>query len=70
MSDHSGRSRNDSLISARIRSGRTKDEIASFVGVHVDTYCKWEQGRLNPSLRHLRKLCAIFHVDPGDLGYK
>ena len=51
-------------ISSRIKERRksldiTQDELASLAGIHKNTLCKIEQGKENPRLDVLYKICDI-----------
>ena len=60
---------NDALIQARKRRGWKEKEVAAQISVSKRTYCRWEQGRLMPSLPHLRRLCELFETTPDALGF-
>ena len=44
-------------------------EVAEKLGVVESCYANWEQGRTEPNIDTLRKLCVIFDVDISDLIY-
>ena len=46
-----------------------KKEVAEKLGVVESCYANWEQGRTEPNIDTLRKLCVIFDVDISDLIY-
>ncbi len=45
----------------------TQKEIAKKLGVVESCYANWEQGRTEPSIAMLRKLCEIFSVSLDEL---
>ena len=55
------------LRQIRVESGKTQREIASLLCVSETCYAHWEQGRSEPSINHLKKLCEIFKVKVGEL---
>ena len=57
----------NNLKSIRKSSGYTQKEVAEKLGVVESCYANWEQGRTEPNIDTLRKLCVIFDVDISDL---
>ncbi len=45
----------------------TQKQIASLLGVVESCYANWEQGRTEPSVSSLRKLCGLLSVTADEL---
>lgn len=60
---------NEALSNMRKEKKLKSKDIAKFVGVHVDTYHRWERGDIQPSLSHLKKLCEKLQTTPDEIGY-
>lgn len=55
----------------RERAGMQQKEVALAVGVSRPTVSEWEHQKKDPSGERLKKLAALFNVDPGIvLGYR
>ena len=52
---------------ARKGSKLTQKEVAVTLGVVESCYANWEQGRTEPNIEMLRKLCAIFDMSIDEL---
>ena len=59
----------NNLKICRKTSGLTQKQVADLLGVVESCYANWEQGRTEPNIDTLRKLCVIFDVDISDLIY-
>lgn len=57
----------ENLKNARKESGLTQKQVANALGVVESCYANWEQGRTEPNIEMLRKLCAIFDVNVDEL---
>lgn len=55
------------LRKARYDAGLTVVEVASRLGVHVNTVYAWERGRAEPRGRHLLKLAELYKTSPDRL---
>lgn len=55
------------LKAARVQAGMTQKQIASLLGVVESCYANWEQGRTEPSVASLRKLCSFLRVTADEL---
>lgn len=55
------------LSTFRAEKGETQDTVAKAIGVQRYTYAKWEQGRAEPSIIDLVKLCKYFECSFEDL---
>ncbi|MBE5730649.1 MAG: helix-turn-helix transcriptional regulator [Clostridiales bacterium] len=55
------------LKEARKISGLTQKQVAYELKVVESCYANWEQGRTEPSIDMLRKLCVLFSVSIDDL---
>ena len=47
--------------------GLTQKQVANSLGVVESCYANWEQGRTEPSISMLRKLCEVFVVNLEEL---
>ena len=45
----------------------TQKQVADLLQVVESCYANWEQGRTEPNIGMLRKLCAIFNVSCDEL---
>ncbi len=45
----------------------TQKQVANKLGVVESCYANWEQGRTEPNIEMLRKLCKIFQVSLDEL---
>lgn len=48
----------------RARSGKTLQEIADEIGVHINAVCRWENGESEPTAGNLIALCGIYGCTP------
>ena len=55
------------LKSARKLSGMTQREVALSLNVVESCYANWEQGRTEPNIIMLRKLCVLLDVSLDEL---
>ena len=55
------------LKAARSESGMTQREVASKLNVVESCYANWEQGRTEPNIAMLRKLCELFDITIDEL---
>ena len=55
------------LKEARKASNLTQRQVATMLDVVESCYANWEQGRTEPNIESLRKLCKIFNVSLDDL---
>lgn len=51
------------LIELRKESGLTQHQVAEKLNVDDSCYAKWEQGRRQPNIDNIIKLCEIFDVE-------
>lgn len=54
---------NKNLIYIRKQSGLTQHQVAEKLNVDDSCYAKWEQGRRQPNIDNIIKLCEIFDVE-------
>ncbi len=57
----------ENLKSARKYCNFTQKEVAIKLGVVESCYANWEQGRTEPSIEMLRKLCDILNITLNEL---
>lgn len=57
----------ENLKNARKGCGLTQKQVAISLGVVESCYANWEQGRTEPNVEMIRKLCIIFDVSTDDL---
>lgn len=57
----------ENLRSIRKEKGLSQKQVAEKLGVVESCYANWEQGRTEPSISMLRKLCEIFVINIDEL---
>lgn len=57
----------ENLKNIRKEKGLSQKQVAIRLGVVESCYANWEQGRTEPSISMLRKLCEIFIVTIDEL---
>lgn len=57
----------DKIASLRKQRGWTQDILAEKVGVHHNHVSRWENSRMRPATKTLRKLAALFSVSLDEL---
>lgn len=55
------------LKSIRRLSGLTQKQVATKLEVVESCYANWEQGRTEPNIETLRRLCVLFDVTLDEL---
>lgn len=55
------------LKAARIESEMTQKQVAAKLDVVESCYANWEQGRTEPNIAMLRKLCELFDISLDEL---
>ncbi len=55
------------LKNARKECGLTQKQVAVYLGVVESCYANWEQGRTEPNIEILRKLCVLFDISIDEL---
>ena len=55
------------LKSARKYSSLTQKQVADYLGVVESCYANWEQGRTEPNIDMLRRLCRILDISIDEL---
>ena len=55
------------LKEARKSCSLTQKQVATMLNVVESCYANWEQGRTEPNIDFLRKLCKILNVSLDDL---
>lgn len=53
---------NEKLKMIRKEKGFTQKNIYTILKVSPNCYASWEQGRTQPDIENIRKLCVIFEV--------
>ncbi|MDE6758688.1 MAG: helix-turn-helix domain-containing protein [Clostridia bacterium] len=53
---------NKRLKQLRLESGKTIKEVANALGMTTSAYAHYEQGRREPSIDILKKICIYFSV--------
>lgn len=53
---------NETLKNIRRNQGLTQRDVYTRLGVSPNCYASWEQGRTQPDIESLKKLCVIFDV--------
>ncbi|MDE6189197.1 MAG: helix-turn-helix domain-containing protein [Clostridia bacterium] len=57
----------ENLKSIRKECCLTQKQVANVLGVVESCYANWEQGRTEPNIDMLRKLCGIFGITVDEL---
>ena len=57
----------ENLKNIRKEKGLSQKQVALKLGVVESCYANWEQGRTEPSITMLRKLCQIFIINIDEL---
>ena len=57
----------NSLRALRIENSLRQANVANMLGIATSTYSHWEQGRREPCIEDIIRLCEIFNVTPNDL---
>lgn len=52
----------DRLKEIRKECGMTQKDVYTKLQVSPNCYASWEQGRTQPDIENIRRLCAIFDV--------
>jgi transcriptional regulator with XRE-family HTH domain len=55
------------LPELRLNKFLTQQDLANQMGVFATQVSDWERGVNRPSMRHLRSLCEILEVRPGEI---
>lgn len=55
------------LKEARLDAKMTQKEVAVKLNVVESCYANWEQGRTEPSIEMIKKLCDVFDVKADEL---
>lgn len=55
------------LKEIRKEHGKTQKEVAEYLKVVESCYANWEQGRTEPDIQNIIKLCEYFKVTADDL---
>ncbi|MDE5667439.1 MAG: helix-turn-helix domain-containing protein [Clostridia bacterium] len=53
---------NEILREVRRESGMTQKDVYTALQVSPNCYASWEQGRTQPDIENIKKLCAIFEI--------
>ena len=53
---------NETLKNIRRNQGLIQRDVYTRLGVSPNCYASWEQGRTQPDIESLKKLCVIFDV--------
>ena len=55
------------LVITRKRKKLTQREMADYVGVTESCYAHWEQGRNEPSIDFIIRICKVLEISSDDL---
>ena len=50
------------LKQIRKKTNYTQDNVCALLGVSRNCYASWEQGRTQPNIESIKKLCLLFNV--------
>lgn len=53
----------NNLRNARKTKSLTQNQIAKKIGIKLNRYAAWEEGRSAPNITHLAKLCEVLNID-------
>ena len=53
---------NERLKKTRLEKGFTQKDIYTVLKVSANCYASWEQGRTQPDIENIRRLCIIYNV--------
>lgn len=51
----------------RLERGLRQSDVAGLVGVHLETYSRWEAGKFQPKARQLVDLATVLQVKEEEL---
>jgi len=51
----------------RIKNLLSIDEFAEKLGVRTETIWHWENNKVNPTMKHLKKIAKVLKVDPQEI---
>jgi transcriptional regulator with XRE-family HTH domain len=57
----------DVIKEARVKQNLKQDDAAEMVGVPVQTYSKWENGKTEPKASQVSKLAEIFGLSEKEI---
>lgn len=57
----------DKLIELRQEKGLKQIEVAKMLNMSKTGYAGWEQGRTEPNINALKKICLIFNISADEL---
>ena len=60
---------NNAIKNARLKKNLKQEDAAKLVGVTVQTYSKWENGKTEPKASQIAKLSSILSVSTNDICY-
>ena len=52
---------NERLKSIRKEQGYTQKDLYTMLNVSANCYASWEQGRTEPNIEYIKKLCKFFN---------
>ncbi len=55
------------LKELRLERGMSQKKAATELGYAQSTYCDWENGKIEPTLTALKKICLLFNVSADEL---
>lgn len=58
---------NEKLKTIRKEKGYIQKDIYTMLKVSPNCYASWEQGRTEPDIENIKKLCIIFDISADDL---
>ena len=59
--------KNDHLKGMRKKIGITQAQAADRIGVARTTYAEYEQGKIQPPMDKIQRICSVFGMDTNDL---
>ena len=53
---------NEKLKEIRKQAGYTQEKIARLIGIARTTYAEYEQGKIQPPLDNVERICRLFNI--------
>lgn len=53
----------ENLINLRKKENLTQQQVADYLNLDRSSYCNYENGKFEPTLSTLKKLCQLYNID-------
>ena len=57
----------DKLKAVRLQKGLKQSDVAAAIGCASTSFTNWENGKVNPPLEQLEKICVFYGINPLEL---